>query len=272
MTGKLIITLITASWLVMMYGLVRDEIVPAALRARELAGSASYEQLDKLVPESRVDQMGIFMGQDRIGRSVRWILRDESGLRLKSRTEINLSEGKSLGLISRYFGGLHAVINFSASVFDGRLVEFRSTVHAPPGAPAIVSIEGKPLGEELHLTIRQGTNLRVQKVPFDQRQFLSNSLAPGLSFRALKVGRTWQMKQFDPMSSAVQSVRAEVLGKEELVSDGMAHEVFKVQLTHQTRKIFVWVTSAGEVLKQQLGPFVFINEAPSEEALEELER
>lgn len=272
MTGKLSITLITVSWLVMMYGLMRDEVVPAALRARAIATSASYKQLDKLAPESRVDQMGIYLGQDRIGTSVNWIIREESDLRLKSKTEIDLGGVKPAGLILRYFGGVKAVINFSASVFDGRLVEFHSSINAPPNTPAIVRIHGKPMGEELHLTINQGGNIRVQSVPFDQRQFLSNSLAPGISFRALKVGRVWHVKQFDPMSNTVQNMRAEVISQEQLLIQGQEHEVFKVLLTHKLRKIQIWVTAAGEIMKQQFGPFIFMQEAPSEDALQELER
>lgn len=272
MTGKFIIMLITVSWLVMMYGLMRDEVIPAALRARAIAMSASYKQLDKLVPESRVDQMGIYLGQNRIGQSVQWIFREESGLQLKSKTEIDLGSVKSSGLISRYFGGVKAVINFSASVFEGRLVQFDSSVNAPPNTPAIVRIHGKPVGEELRLSIYQGGRTRVQTVPFDQRQFLSHSLAPGISFRSLKVGRVWQVKQFDPMSNTVQSMRAEVVAREKLLSEGQEREVFKVLLTHKMRKIQIWVTASGEVLKQQFGPFVFMHEAPSEDALKELER
>jgi len=272
MSGKVVVTLITATWLTMMYGLIRDDVVPAVRRAREIARSASYEQLDRLVPESRVDQMGIYMGGDRVGESVRWILKRDPEIVLKSRTEINLAGASSLGLLSRYLGGVHAVIHFRATVFQGRLVEFTSSIAAPPKTPPLVSVEGKPLGDVLQMTIRRRRNTQVQTVPFDQRQFIANSLAPGLSFRDLKVGRKWRMKNFDPLTRSMTTVLAEVVGKEKIVNRGEELEAFKVRLTQGMRKIRVWVTAAGEVVKQQFGPFTFVREAPSQEALEELKR
>ena len=273
MSGKLVAVFITATWVTMMYGLMRDEVAPAVQRAREVAQSAGYEELEELVPESRVNQMGIYMGAQRVGRSITWIKKEERELTLRSETEINLTGVPALKPVAHLIGGgAHSVIRFRALAVEGRLLEFRSAVSSPPGTPPVVTVTGTPVGDRLHLVIRQFGRTRTETVPFDQRQFLSSAMAPNLSLRDLKVGKKWMIKSLDHTSYTISNVWAEVVGRQEIVLGGKKFDAFEIVVSHKLFDLRIWATADGEILKQQFLAFTFVREEPSAEAVEELSK
>jgi hypothetical protein len=273
MTGKLICSLITLAWLATMYGLMRDEVAPAIRHACEIAQSASYAQLDKLVPESRVDQMGMYVGAKHIGKSTRWLKRVDDGLIIESLVEINLKEVPVLSVAWGVIGkdmDAEVTIHFRASVIDGCLQRFHGTVRSSRSLHRIASVEGESFDDVLVLTIRTPNGTREETVPFDSREFLSNSLAPALSFRNLEVGRKWRMRNFSMLDYTMQSAWAEVVGKEKLEIAGEIHDAFVVAIEQGKQNARVWIASDGVILKQQFMCFTFLWEPPSAEVLEAL--
>jgi len=265
--------LISLAWLVMMYGLVRDDVLPTLRRGREITHSASYERLEESVTESRVTQMGIYFGEHRLGQSVSLVKRRGREMTLESETEINLKNAPALQPLTHLLGGgVHGKIRFRAFILDGRLLNFRSQVSCPPGTAPAVVIEGIPLGDRLRLEIRQFGQRRIETVPFDQRQFIHSVMTPTLAVGELAVGKKWLVKELDQMTGSVTGVWAEVLRKETLTLDGMTHEAFVVQLSRGLLTVQVWVNAEGEVLKQQLMGFTFVREEPSAEFLAEASR
>lgn len=265
--------LITATWLTMMFGLARDEIAPAVRHAREIAQSVSYEHLEAVVPESRVDQMGIYVGPQRIGRATTWLKRREDELVIESESVLDF-QGAPLfkGLGAALGDRLHCVIRFRASVIAGRLQEFRATVSSPPGSPPDITVDGVPDGSNLVLRIRQFGAVRTETVPFDPRQLLHNAFAPGLSLRDLRVGKKWRLKNLDYLTYTVDSAWAEVVGKETLAWAGEDVEAFVIVVSRGHYTTRIWARADGTILRQQFMAFNLIREPPSQAALEELRR
>ena len=101
---------------------------------------------------------------------------------------------------------------FQATVLKGRLQQCTARVYAPPGSPALAIVEGNPLGDKLRLSFRYGKEREVKEVPFDQRQFLHNTMAPGMRFEDLAVGKRWRIKSLNLFTSSVESLWATVTG------------------------------------------------------------
>jgi hypothetical protein len=271
MTNRVIVVLIIVNWLVMMFGLMRDEVVPAVRYARRMARYAKYEQLERLVPESRVDQMGIYVGGRRVGRSTTWYEWSDVDLTVRSETRFDVSSVPLLRALAGFLGGAEMRMAFQFYLIEGRLNSFQARIYVEGAAAPIVRVQGEPFGRELVLRIWQFGELRKERIPFDQRQFLNSALAPSLSFKDLRVGKRWRIMSFNPLTQAVESLRAEVVGRETLTLGGASRPCFEVLIGRegglQTRS---WVTPDGTVLKQEVLGLTFLREQPSAEAMEEL--
>jgi len=265
--------LISLAWLVMMYGLVRDDVLPTFQRGREITRSASYERLAGQANSTRVTQMGIYFGEARIGQAVACVKKRGNELSIDAETLIDLRRAPAFESVSNLLGAMaNGKIRFRALVLDGRLVNFRSTVSSPPGTAPMVSIDGTPLGGTLRLEIRQLGETRVTTVPFDERQFVHSVMAPTLAVGELAVGKKWLVKQLDQMTGSVAAVWAEVLRKETVTIGRRTYEAFVVNLSSGFFNLLVWVDPDGNVLKQQFLGFTFVREEPSPETLAEMMR
>jgi hypothetical protein len=271
MTARITVTLIALAWATMMFGLMRDEVAPAVQYAREIAQYSSNAQLDALYPESRVDQMGIHAGGVRVGQSVTWYERDGDDLTIDSETTFDISALPLLKDIAGIFGGAKMMMEFRVHIMDGNLNEFSTKIRPGRGQMAIITISGRPLGDELHLEIRQFGVTRKERVKFDQRQFLSSALAPSISFKELHVGKQWRIMSLSPITHAIESHPAEVIGKESLPVDGTTYACYIVVVGKEGgMQARTWVTEEGTVVRQEVMGFTFIRENPSEEAMKRL--
>jgi len=208
--------LIATSWVTMMAGLVRDDVLPALERAHIVSRSAGYRKWGRGI-RPKATQMGIFFGAERIGQAVTWIKPRESELVIDSRTDLDLSRVTSLQMVTQLFGGsARVVLQFHALVFEGRLVGFHSTISTARDMPPVVSVYGTPLGDRLRLVIRHVGETQTQLVPFDQRQFLQSALTPNMAVSDLRVGKKWIVQTFDPTSGTVRPATAEIVRREKL--------------------------------------------------------
>jgi hypothetical protein len=98
--------------------------------------------------------------------------------------------------------------------------------------------------------------LLAVKLPSDKLT-LSNGLAPTIPIAGLKQGRTYRVPVFDPLSSlgfGSESATIEVLRKEARKIEGLFVDTWVVETRYGSKTISSWVTSGGEVLRQELGP------------------
>ena len=98
--------------------------------------------------------------------------------------------------------------------------------------------------------------LLAVKLPSDKLT-LSNGLAPTIPIAGLKQGRTYRVPVFDPLSSlgfGSESATIEVLRKEARKIEGLFVDTWVVETRYGSKTISSWVTSGGEILRQELGP------------------
>ena len=98
--------------------------------------------------------------------------------------------------------------------------------------------------------------LLAVKLPSDKLT-LSNGLAPTIPIAGLKQGKTYRVPVFDPLSSlgfGSESATIEVLRKEARKIGGLFVDTWVVETRYGSKTISSWVTSGGEVLRQELGP------------------
>ena len=98
--------------------------------------------------------------------------------------------------------------------------------------------------------------LLAVKLPSDKLT-LSNGLAPTIPIAELKQGKTYRVPVFDPLSSlgfGSESATVEVLRKEARKIEGVFVDTWVVETRYGSKTISSWVTSGGEVLRQELGP------------------
>lgn len=100
------------------------------------------------------------------------------------------------------------------------------------------------------------TAILAIRLPIDKLT-LSNGLAPTIPIADFKPGKTYRVPVFDPLSSlgfGSESAIVRVLGKEPRNIKGLFVDVWIVETRYGSRISNSWVTSAGEVLKQEIGP------------------
>ena len=98
--------------------------------------------------------------------------------------------------------------------------------------------------------------LLAVRLPSDKLT-LSNGLAPTIPIAGLKQGKTYRVPVFDPLSSlgfGSESATIEVLRKEARKIEGLFVDTWVVETRYGSKTISSWVTSGGEVLRQELGP------------------
>ena len=98
--------------------------------------------------------------------------------------------------------------------------------------------------------------LLAVRLPSDKLT-LSNGLAPTIPIAGLKQGKTYRVPVFDPLSSlgfGSESATIEVLRKEARKIGGLFVDTWVVETRYGSKTISSWVTSGGEVLRQELGP------------------
>ena len=102
----------------------------------------------------------------------------------------------------------------------------------------------------------EDTALLGIKLPRDKLT-LSNGLAPTIPIAGLKQGKTYRVPVFDPLSSlgfGSESATIEVLRKEARKIEGLFVDTWVVETRYGSKTITSWVTSGGEILRQELGP------------------
>lgn len=270
MRGKAATAAITVFWLTMMGLLAHREILPAWRATREAAETLSYTYLESLAAKPRVSQMGIYLREQRIGFTLSRMRKVADALHLDSRSEMNLSLSPGASsLIGPGMGGsLHVGLRFNARVVSGELVDFRLTVSSPPGTAPAVTVDGQPVGESLHLKIRQGDAVRQETIPFNSKHLISSGLGQTFALPKLRVGARWAIRSLDPATYAVRTAWAKVVGRESLTIEDTTYDAYLVTIPYGGYEVKIWADRDGEILKQKIFGFTFVREDPPADALD----
>ena len=230
-----------------------------------MAHTPNYRQLEARAQRPRTDQMGIYLGEQRIGQSVTTVFKQEQSdeLQIRNRTDARLNMGSGIPLLSKFMGvELH--LKFRARVFEGRLLDFNMVLTLGGGEPYAV-VDGFAVGNELTLRIRQGEQVRAQSIPFDPKQVISTDLMPAFTPAQLRVGESWTMRSIDVQTMTVRKSLATVRSREQVKIAGRMRDAFVIDVPYgpgSGESFTVWASPEGEVLMQKFFGFRFEREEP----------
>lgn len=266
MSGRIVTGAIIVFWLAMMGWLVKREILPNVAQAREFARTPTYRQVEKRAETPRTDKMGIYLGKRRIGQSVTTISKEDDATRIQNRTEARLDIGAGIPFLSK-FSGLDLRLKSVGRIHEERLLDFTLVVALGEGEP-FATVDGRAVGDELVLRVRQGNSVTTQTVPYGARQAVSTDLTPAFTPEQLRVGETWTMRSMDLQTMKVRESQARVLRREQVKVSGQMRDAFVIEIPYGSRpgEVFtVWAAPDGEVLVQQFFGFRFEREEADQE-------
>jgi len=252
MTRLVAIGCIVVFWLTMMTLLVKREVLPAWVEGRRPTYRAAADHED--LP--RRTQMGIYLGNRRVGTSRSRTRRDTDGaLVIESTTAIE-GEVPLLRFRSRF-----DIASWLRVGPKGQLERFR--IHAKaPGFER--TIHGEVAGRELVMTSRTGRRSETWTVPFERRDVLSHDLSVMEGLGDLRVGQRWCLQNLNPLTGRYSIVRVDVRRRETLTWRGRKVETFLVVSNINGLELRAWVKPDGEVLRQEL-PGLMLEREPYDE-------
>jgi hypothetical protein len=264
MLGRIATVGITAFWLIMMTLLVQREIMPAYEAAREEANTPGYARIKELAEKGYSEQMGIYLGERRIGFTRASIrdLPEEDAVRMDNTTQIRLNVPVGGLIPGAPGGGLDLKLNFTANVGEAGLQTFRLDVFSEGGSAPLAILDGQQIGDVLRVKVHQGEETRTEQVPFRSTSLLGNDMGPMVLPAKLEPGVKWPMRSLDPTTYTVRTAWATVKARETITVEGRDIAAYLITIPYGTSEFKVWATKDGEVIKQKFFGFTFVRESP----------
>ncbi|HVR76261.1 MAG TPA: hypothetical protein VMT52_18170 [Planctomycetota bacterium] len=117
-----------------------------------------------------------------------------------------------------------------------------------------MSLTGKREGDSFQLSIETGFLPPVRlSLPLQELQ-LGDAFGPSLPIAGLEVGETFEVPCFDPIALERALATVRVVARETRSTSGLSVDAFRIETTFRGVMSLSWVTEAGEVLLQELGP------------------
>lgn len=131
---------------------------------------------------------------------------------------------------------------------DFRLRSFNFTLSS---GPVRFSLQGEVKGKSIDLIMASGKERTESVLELDDIPHLSNSIKPYVVKHGLEVGKTYSLPFFDPSTLSSSTINVDVLGKEEIVHSGEAVMAYRLKESFKGIETLVWVSEAGETLKEE---------------------
>ncbi len=242
MADRLLGILIPGFWVIMMFLLVRRDLIPMWTASRP----PSYKTLLERRLQAESYRMGVWWSGNKLG---------------VSRTRIEPSHGDlTYGLenhttLNTPFPGLNDVeIRSQTRVGrDYQLRDFTSTLRTGElTGKVFAQVEGNWLRVEMRVN---GEQAMTHRVPYDAGGTFSNGLSPFVQMPDLTVGKEWTIHSVNPLNGGTESGTARVVELETLAWEGEEVEVFRVVLTSERAEATSWIDRTGRILKEEI-PFL----------------
>ena len=261
-----VITAITAFWLIMMYLLIRREYFPEELDTI----TANYKQTLADIKEKKHRKMIVYYGTG--PRFTVGLLENTVTPQLDGTFEIDTRCQFSLSIRNlltwRHLGSLFGILgperqNKFDSQFistarigpDFRLKEIRFRLDSN-----LVKLKGigKVQMGKLQLQLEQNDQIIRHEMVMPDRAMLQQSLGVPTRFPEMRVGRKFRMQWFDPFTQVMRSAVAEVKGKMTYPWQGNVLTVYMVRTQSGPLKTVALVDSRGEIYEYRVFSFTFV--------------
>jgi len=184
--------------------------------------------------------MGIYFKEEKVGYAVTITQRVGDRYEIFEHALMHLT---MLGAKQRIESRLKTFVNI-----DFQLESFDFTLSS---GPVKFSLQGEVTGKTMNLTMVSGKNETESVLELSEAPYLSNSIKPYVIKHGLEVGKTYSLPFFDPSTMSSSKINVNVVGKEEIVHLGNPVMAYRLKESFKGIETLVWVSEAGETLKEE---------------------
>jgi len=256
---KVLVYSIVSFWLIMAALFVRREIIPA-LYAQPLMGYAALRAYAQL---NAGYQMGVFTpNQTRIGTvKTTYQFKANGNCEIATKTTIDLEKSS---LFARALGAPRLRSKKKLELWsnvvigpDNRLRRFQIACNSP-----VLSgfVDGTVQGDSMRVSLNYEGTRTETTIPLAEDDIISNGFMAVGTLPGLRVGRSWRLRMFDPISFSFSTATARVKRHTRIFLRGEWYPVYEVELYHGPVVARAWVSESGDVLKEEAFAVVLIRE------------
>lgn len=246
---------ITATIAILLFWATMNTLV--VLRQRDLrsqnryrAGVNAFLGTDLL----RERWLGIYQKNRKIGYSgyiLEKVFADE-GPEISGRIESRLE--------TRVLGRQLPVEVLGSFTLDVAMIPIQLRLDVSIGAAIPLTLTGEGREDRFRIVARQGEQTIVELDLPREDFFLGDGLVPSLPVSGFTVGERFSVPCFDPLTLTRSLAEVEVVARETREIGGLPTDGFRLETTFGNRKSTSFVTSTGEVLRQEFGDLVLRRE------------
>jgi hypothetical protein len=184
--------------------------------------------------------MGIYLKEEKVGYAVTLTQRVGDSYEIFEHALMHLT---MMGTKQRIESRLKTFVNL-----DFQLQSFNFTLSS---GPVRFSLQGEVSGKSINLTMASGKERTETVLELDEIPYLSNSIKPYVVKHGLEVGKAYSLPFFDPSTMSSSTINVDVLGKEKIVHSGNLVTAYRLKESFKGIETLVWVSEAGETLKEE---------------------
>jgi len=232
-TFRLLKFAIVAFWLIMVGLLIHKHYFKPQIDRISFASIHEVIDVDE-------EWMGIYFQKEKVGYAVTITRRLGDSYQIFEHSLMHLN---ILGTNQRIESRLKSFVNE-----DFSLKSFKFSLSS---GPVKFSLQGEVKGKTLNLTMVSGKNKSYTFLKLKEVPYLSNSLKPYILQHGLKIGKKYRLPFFDPSTMSSSEILVEVIGKEEVIHSGNPITAYKLKESFKGIETLMWVSEAGETLKEE---------------------
>jgi hypothetical protein len=202
-------------------------------------------------------QMGIFHNGERVGMT-RTAYRFREG-----RYEIDSYTRFTLPLLGGRPASIRALMMIDS---EFKLQRVRGWLALPVLDAENVEFEGVVAGETMEVAFRhRDEEIFRTTMRFAGEEMLADVFSPLAAMPQLSVGKTWQIRMFNPLSKTFEMATAVVEAHTTITIEGTEYRVFQTKVSGRSIEATAWLTPEGEVVRQMVPRWglMLVKEDPS---------
>ena len=238
-TGRIISVLITLFWLATISILVT--------RNYNWGDGASHHGASPPRHMFEPQWMGIYQADRKIGHSMTLFNSVDGGYSLRESVSMHLGvmgQDKSLGMDTQALLDAHFLLRSFDFTMDSDVK---------------MKISGEVKDNTLHIVIASASGKEERDIKLKERPYMGLPSVSALTDE-LKVGSKIAMPVLDPGTLTQGAVEFEVIGEETVQAMGQSMRALKLAGTMVGMDVTAWVTTEGEVLREESMGYVFVRE------------
>ena len=125
-------------------------------------------------------------------------------------------------------------------------------------------VSGRIEGKDLFISMGQEGKGEVKRIRLSAKPMINAGVTQYFRSRKLKVGKTFSLPLFDPVSMTTNPAIIKVVGKEEITLNDETYNAFRLEMSFLGKPLIFWLDEQGNSLKEEgfMG-FTLVKTTPS---------